>query len=859
MGEVYRARDTKLKRDVALKVLPAAFVGDPERMARFQREAEVLASLNHPNIAAIYGVEHDEATHALAMEFVDGASPKGPMGFEDAWNIAAQIAAALEYAHDKGIIHRDLKPANVKVTPDGAVKLLDFGLAKAFTARAVSDSGPGSGNGAPAAENSPTLTMGATEAGMILGTAAYMSPEQAKGKNVDKRADIWAFGVVLYELLSGTRPFHGDDVGDVLASVIKDQPALDKVPAQARPLIESCLEKDPKKRLRDIGDAHCLLNRDSHGAGAASAGLSAPLWSRFHLIPWGVTALLLITAVALGFVHFREAPPAAPSYQFQIPPPPNTRFGTFRLSPDGRSVVFTTAGGAAWIRSLDALESQQVQGSEGAEYPFWSPDGTFVAYYQGGKLKKASVKGGPPQTICDATGSRGGAWGPDGTILFSDGPTSPILRVPASGGKPAPVTKLSETGSAGVGHRAPAFLPDGRHFLFETTSTKAEEVGVYVGSLDGGTPVHVLHDDGNATFGLDPGGKTGHLFFRREGTLMAIGFDPDKFATVGEAFPVAADVAIAGNNQYGAFSSSPTGVIAYWTGAQFANRELTWMDVSGKSLGTVGPPGAYGPGKIALSPDEKTIVASRGQTVEQSDLWLFDAAGKNSTRFTFGVGGGDPVWTNDGASLIYSKRNTVVWDIVRRAVNGGVEETLLKQVVNAQPNSISPDGKQIAYYFTDAKTGYDIGLLNLDGKHETSVYLATPAAELYAHFSPDGNWMAYESNESGRYQIYVQSIPIGRGKFQLSITGGTFPQWRHDGKELYYISADQKLMSVPVRINGSKLEPGTPKELFPVPGATSFVVTRDGQRFLVNRPAGGESAAAPPLTVVTNWQAALKK
>ena len=874
MGEVYRARDTKLKRDVALKVLPAAFVGDPERMARFQREAEVLASLNHPNIAAIYGVEHDENTHALAMEFVEGASPapsnKAPMPFDEAWNIAAQIADALEYAHDKGIIHRDLKPANVKVTPDGAVKLLDFGLAKAFTARAVSDSGPGSGNGAPAAENSPTLTMGATEAGMILGTAAYMSPEQAKGKNVDKRADIWAFGVVLYELLSGTRPFHGDDVGDVLASVIKDQPALDKVPAQARPLIESCLEKDPKKRLRDIGDAHCLLNRDSHGAGAASADLSAPLWSRFHLIPWGVAALLLITAVALGFVHFRETPPAEESLRFRIATPGDAPARFLALSPDGRNLAFVANNGGAsqiWIRPMDALEPRSLAGTTGATYLFWSPDSTYLGFFADGKLKKIAVGGGPAQTLCEAADGRGGSWNRDGVIVFSAGPTNPISRVGAAGGTPVAVTKLPE-GNAGAGHRFPVFLPDGVHFLFNSGNDRADLSGVFVASLDGSAPLRILPDLTNALYAPpDAKGSTGHLLFRREITLMAQPFNAAALKLTGDAFPIAEQVPANGmNTGFGAFSVAASGTLIFRNGDAGTNRELVWMDRTGKRLGTVGRPGDFG-NALALSPDEKTAAVSI-QTGGQIDIWLEDLLRGVASRFTFRPGvNRNPVWSPDGSRIVFALQfeNAYASDLYQKPSAGnGQEDLLVHSGVNGYPFDWSSDGKWIVYQVTGKTTGTDLWLLPMQGDHKPIPYLQTPFSETNAEFSPDAKWIAYQSNESGRNQIYIQAVPPNGAKYQISANGGTNPHWRRDGKELYYVSADYKLIAVPIKL-GSTVEPGAPQALFTTPPSLNgvnifFVPAHDGQRFLFNTPADGAVvASAPQVTVVTHWQAALKK
>jgi len=553
-------------------------------------------------------------------------------------------------------------------------------------------------------------------------------------------------------------------------------------------------------------------------------------------------------------VHFRETPPKQQSYRFQIAPPPNARFSTFRLSPDGRYIAFiaTSGAGAAgtlWIRALDSLESRQVTGSEGSRYPFWSPDSAFVGFFPGGKLKKVAVTGGPAQTICDVVAPRGGAWGRDGAILFADGPTRPLFRVPSSGGKPVPLTKLSGTDPS-EGHYSPEFLPDGRHFLFLADANKPEATGVYVGSLDGDSPVRLLPDDANAVY-LPGAGSAGHVLFLREGTLLALPFNAAELKPTGEAFPVAENVAIAANILYGAFSAAGNGTLAYWSGGRADHRELAWMDRSGKRLGTLGAPNDL-VGNVALSPDEKTVAVTVGRQ-PQSDIWLMDSASGASTRFTFGFTGFYPIWSPDGRSIVYARQRGVAYDVVRRQIAGGTEDLLLN-IVDAFPSDFSSDGKFVVHDMSVAKTGVDIGLLATDGDHRESVYLSTPANERNARSSPDGKWMAYRSDEAGQYQVYVQTIPVGGGKFQISTSSGNLPTWRRDGKELYYLAPDQKLMAVPVKINGASFEPDAPQALFTATAATGFAVTRDGQRFLMNVPTGGESAAAgPPLTIVTNW------
>ena len=841
MGEVWKARDPRLGREVAIKISAQQFTD------RFEREARAIAALNHPNICTLY----DVGPNYLVMELVSGTTlaeriAQGPVLLEEALAVARQIGDALEAAHEKGIVHRDLKPANVKIKPDGSVKVLDFGLAK-------------SGEAAEVTADSPTMM---SIPGMILGTAGYMAPEQARGKDVDKRADIWAFGVVLYEMVTGKSLFEGETVSDTLASILKEQPSLASIPRKVQPLIESCLEKDPKKRLRDIGDAWKLLRADD----PAQPPAQAP--SRFAWMSWGTAGLLLLAVLALGFVHFREKPPVDQTLRYQLPTPGSADALFPALSPDGRHLAFVTSDGGqtqVWVRAMDTLQAKPLAGTDGARYPFWSPDGAYLGFFTGGKLKKIAIAGGPPQTLCDAASGRGGTWNRDNVILFSPGPANAILRVPAAGGTPVPVTKLAGN-TSGPGDRFPVFLPDGVHFLYNAGSDKSDAAGVFVGSLDGSSASRILPDSSNALY-APPAmpNRTGHILFRREETLMAQPFDARSMKTAGDVYPIAEQVPTSGNVGFGAFSVSQNGLLVFRSGAGVADRELVWIDRAGKRLGLVGKPGTFR--EFAVSPDEKTLAVRVG-SFSQSDLWLEEVGRGVLSRFTFRPGvSRNPVWSPDGSRIVFATQalNSYSTNIYQKPAGGnGQEELLFRSGVNGWPGDWSPDGKWIVYEQTGQKTAADLWLLPLNGDRRPMPYLETSFDETNAKFSPDGKWTAYQSNESGQFQVYVQTVPTSGAKYQISSSGGGLPKWRHDGRELFYISADQKLMAVPVKL-GATVEAGTPQPLFPAAfglNATGSVYepSRDGQRFLVNVPAGGETAAgAQPLTVVTNWQAAFKK
>jgi serine/threonine protein kinase len=839
MGEVYRARDTKLDRDVAIKVLPPSFAQDPERLARFEREAKVLASLNHPNIAQIYGIEE----RALIMELVDGQTLPGPLPLETALNYARQIADALETAHEKNIIHRDLKPANIMITPAGVVKVLDFGLA-ALPNRDHEGADP---------VNSPTLTISPTRAGMILGTAAYMSPEQARGKAVDKRADIWAFGVVLYEMLTGKRLFEGETVSDTLAQVLTKQPDWEQVPAKVRRLLKKCLEKDPKKRLRDIGDAWELLEDAPIAA--------APSRSRVSVAGWIAAAMLLLALIGLSFVHFRKAPPPEErSVRFQVPWPEKSSDAIFRLSPDGRYLAIAgslNSSSRLWVRPLDSLEARVLPGTEEARFPFWSPDSAFIGFFAQGKLKRIALAGGPPQAICDAPRGLGGTWNRDGVIVFTPDFGMPLYRVPAAGGGPAPVTKLAGS----VGHAWPQFLPRTDRFLyfgFGVGLGKREASGIYVGSLDEKPPVHILAGSAATYAPPDASSNTGYLLFLRERTLMAQSFDPERLRLRGDLVPLAEPVGTEVLGFLPAFSVSDGGVLAYSSGEEGANRELVWLDRTGKLIGSAGPPGEYS--NFRLSPDEKRIVMDRSAPQSAPDIWVLDLLRGVTSRLTFDPATDNlPIWSPDGQRVVFPSSRKGLFDLYIKAASGaGQEELLIKLgTPTGWATDWSRDGRFILYQIPGVNTGQDLWIAPQFGDRKPFPYLQTQFNEQEGAFSPDGRWIAYVSDESGRDEIYVQAFPLSGEKHEISTGGGSEPYWKEDGRELFYMAADRNLMAVPVTL-GTTITPGTPKALFPVPASAlrhSYAVTADGQRFLVTRSAG----EMPPITVVLNWQAELKK
>jgi eukaryotic-like serine/threonine-protein kinase len=861
MGEVYRATDAKLRREVAIKVLPEAVASDPERLARLHREAQVLASLNHPNIAAIYGIEDSKDTHAIVMELVEGPTladriAQGPIPVEEALPIAKQIAEALEAAHEQGIIHRDLKPANIKVRPDGTVKVLDFGLAKALEGPAAMS---------PSLTQAPTITTPAmTQAGLILGTAAYMSPEQATGRPADRRSDIFSFGAILFEMLTGTRTFKGDLVGEALASVMKDEPDWTALPPETpvyvRDLLHRCLAKDRRRRLQAIGEARLAFDAPPTASAPDAPARTSRPW------PWMAAAAVLgLAFVGLAVLHFREAPPAARVIATSLLPPAGAEFdfvGTNALpalSRDGRRLVFgaRSADGNTrqlWIRRLDSATAQPLAGTEGGYMPFWSPDSRFIAFAAGNALRKLDTEGGAPATVTTLTAAfRGGSWGSSGTIVFSQNPPGPVWAVSAQGGTASTVTKPTRADT--TGHRFPFFLPDGRHFLF-TAPTEGSNNEIRVASLDApGQPGTAI---GTATSNVQY--ASGHLLYLRGGsTLVAQPFDVARLKTTGDAVPVAENVpAFMNPSRVAGFTTSATGLLVHQSGGKGADEsQLVWIDRKGTRVAEAGAPMTH-IGDMRLSPDQKSVAVELDDP-DNLDVWTIDLTRGVKSRFTFGTGADrSPLWSPDGRTLLWTKESGEIW---RKAADGsGTDEPVAKLPTFALLEDLSPDGRMLLYRVTAESTREDLWLLPLaEGPGKTSPaprpLLQMPFREAAGRFSPDGRWLAYVSTESGAAEVYVMSLSGQGGRRQVSSGGGDAPVWRRDGRELFFRSGG-KLMAAEVSGAGAAFEIGRVQVLFDLPNNV-YDVAADGQRFLAAIPAGGSTEQ--PLTLVENWPELVKR
>ena len=869
MGEVYLARDTQLGRDVAVKVLPAEFSQDAERLHRFEQEACAASALNHPNILSIYDVGTHDGSPYVVSELLQGQTLRQRISGtiltqRKTIDYALQVAHGLAAAHEKGIVHRDLKPDNLFITNDGRVKILDFGLAKLT----------GAGDTQLSQTSIPTRRVD-TDPGKVMGTVGYMSPEQVKGRMVDHRSDIFSFGAILYEMLSGRRAFHGESAAETMSAILKeDPPDLSETNQRISPalerLVHHCLEKHPEGRFhsaRDLAFALDALSGTSPTSAQTTAISSVSLrrLTRRELILASVAAGAVLAAIALAVAMINSRSRSAPTEEhvvrFPINPPEKTGFSSFAISPDGLRLTFvaTDAFGKSllWIRPLDSTNAQPLPGTDEATFPFWSPDSRFIGFFAGGKLKKIEVAGGSVQTLCkNVPVPRGGTWSRDGIIVFEPTPNEPLYQVSVAGGEPTPVTKL-DTEHQQASHRWPHFLPDGRHVLYSVQGGPQSQ-GIYVASLDGKENRRLLTVPNSTVAFAAPG----YLFFRRESTLMAQAFDADKLQLKGEPFPVAEPVGYEVASFQTFFSVSQTGVLAY-SSSSTGLTQLALIDRAGKDLGLIGQPGNYV--RPWLSPDGKRIALDGVDSQGNRDIWLMELASGTPSRFTFDPGTDIfPVWSPDGSRIVFSSDRQGPRNIYQKSATGaGKEELLYKTDANIFPMDWSTDGRFILFTSNDPKTKLDVWVLPLAVDEKPFPFLQTEANERSARFSPDGKWIAYTSDESGANQIYVQSFPDGGGKKQLSANGGYWLAWRRDGKELFYIAADKKMMVVDVKSEGSNFEVGTARALFDVraPSFSSvqaqFAVTADGQRFVLANSYGELSAA--PIEVVLNWTAALKK
>ena len=852
MGEVYRARDTRLQREVAIKVLPPAFASDPDRLARFEREAQLLASLNHPNIAAIYGLEEK----ALILELVDGPTladriSQGPIPIEEALPIAKQVAEALEAAHEQGIIHRDLKPANIKVRGDGTVKVLDFGLAKLHD-----PSGADTPSTPAMATLSPTvMSPAATQIGIILGTAAYMSPEQAKGKPADRRADMWAFGCVLFEMLTGKRTFDGDDVTDFVVAVLSREPNWSLLPATTPPsverLIRRCLAKDRRQRLADAASARLELDEASDASPAAAARAPRRAW-----LPWGVAA----AAVAASAVLFATRPSvqtkSAGSVRFGLPAPVGTRlppgFSAYAVSPDGQRIAFEAVsaktGRSLWIRRLDSPTAVEVQGTEAARIAAWSFDGASLVFIGGGKLRRIDVAGGGAQVLADAQNG-GATWNAANVILYVT--EQGIRSIPASGGSPAQVTTIDKSRGEFT-HALPRFLPDGRRFLYFSVNNDQNASAVMLGSLDGGSPRVVLSGASNAEY------SDGYLLYVRRGALMAHPFDLDAGAVTGQPVVVAESVKEAPGGR-AAFAVAG-GTLVFDAAREFPEAEVVALSRQGAETAVLPVHGSIH--TMWPSPDFRRVVTESGTSFGSTDLWVFDTDRGSRTRLTDDPNTeGHPAWSPDGKQIAYFDGVVGVKTrlVVASAAGIGAPRVIVDTPTHKQITDWSRDGKLLVFEEQNSATSYDIGVVPVDGSAPPKILIHTRFTERLGSLSPDGRFLAYTSAESGQPEVYVVDFPSMTEKTAVSAGGGTKPRWRRDSRELFFVSGSNALMSVAVA-PGGRFVPGVPQRLFDIELIGSdgwdYAVSDDGQRFLAARYVGTDEGS---ISVVANWPATLRK
>jgi len=810
MGEVYQAHDSKLRREVAIKILPPEFMHDPGRLSRFQREARMLASLNHPNIATIHGLEDSNGTSYLVMELVPGETlaqrirRTGAVPVEEALTVSKQISEALEAAHEKGIIHRDLKPANVKLTPEGKVKVLDFGLAKEIAVEGANDD----------PSNSPTLSRAATMPGVILGTAAYMSPEQARGKSVDKRTDIWAFGAVTYELLTGKRAFAGEDITEILAAVVKSEPDWSRLPEATPPtirtLLRRCLRKDNRQRISDASDVRIEIEDAIAAPEDLGATLAAPDWGRNFKLLLAVAAALAMIAVIASWSWWQSTRPVdRPLVRLDVDLGPDVSLGSAVgideiISPDGTRIVYLSKN-RLFTRRLDQPNATELAGTQGASAPFFSPDGLWVAFSAQGKLQKISVEGGPAITVCDASAGMGGSWGEDGDIIFNT--FSRLSRVSSAGGSP---TTLTDVLSGEFTHRWPQILPGGKAILFtvEKESTGFDTADIEAMSLADHRRKTLIH---GGTFGRYL--PSGHLVYVNRGTLFAVPFDADRLEVHGTPAPVLDQVSY--NVTYGSaqLDFSQTGTLIYRSGGATGGVLVTvaWLDGAGRVQPLLTKPGAYVSPSVSPDGQRLAVGVSEGSN---SDIWVYDWQRDRMTRLTFTGKGGRPLWSPDSRYIAFNSRGEGM--AVIRSDGSGKPQPLTQSKNNQLPWSFTPDGSRLAF-FEGSSGGISLWTVPVAsdsaGPHagKPEVFLHSTANEWQGSFSPDGRWMAYTSNESGTGEIYVRAFPDKGGKWQISSGGGEYPTWSRTGRELFFETLDNHIMVAAYGVKGDSFEADKPR------------------------------------------------
>jgi serine/threonine protein kinase/Tol biopolymer transport system component len=873
MGEVYLAEDTNLKRQVAIKVLPQPFALDQEMLARFEREARMLASLNHPNIATIHGLEKSDGQQFLVMELVEGDTlaeriSKGPLQLDEALNICRQITEGLESAHEKGIIHRDLKPANVKVTKDGKVKILDFGLAKVFEG-AASGKAPGVD-----LSKSPTITVESSRSGVILGTAAYMSPEQARGKSIDKRTDIWSFGCVLFEALTGRQAFKGETISDYIAAILKNEPdwkALpERTPAKIRDLLRRCLQKDPHNRLHDIADARIDIQDILAGSSEEiePAAKPAPKWRTLF---WAAAGLAIILFSALLWNPLRTSmPPERPPSRFIINLPQGETLdyeigSSVILSPDGTQLIYVAQKEEMtqlYLRPIHDFEAQPISGTEGAHGPFFSPDGNWVAFHADGKLKKVSLLGGKPQIICDAKSGLGGTWSEDDTIYFGDWYKASVMRVSAAGGDSERLTtglKISKEGEFEHSHFWPQILPGGKALLY-TVWNNQEEMLVSVYSLETGEQKTLIERGSHARYL-----PSGHLIYAWAGDLVAVSFDLEKLAVTGSPMPVIEGVMM---DRLGLahFSVSDSGSLVFVPGSTITEENrLVWVDLRGEVEHLPFPLGNYQSPR--LSPDGRQLVATRVQA--DANVWIYGLERGTSRRLTDEKGDEFwAIWTPEGKHIVFNSTGSggPIAFLYRKAADGSSPAELFAEgEYHQQPKSWSADGKKLVLTEgMNPESGVDIWMLTFDGNLKPEPFLRSRFNEIHPIFSPDGRWIAYVTDESGREEVYVRPYPGPGNIMTISIDGGMEPVWAPDGKKLYYRDeSGDKMMAVSF-ITEPELRVGKPKLLFEGrykggwPWGRNYDIAPDGTRFIMIT---DEDPKLKPMqiNVVLNWTEELKR